>query len=221
MSRSYTSSPPQEPPWRVAGLLYLFWYHDKFFVEHFYLFAVRRVNCAGNASTGLNIATATKETSGATQLTHGTGPVSSVYSPYGITLARRSSLDRRLCQMHCAYRKWVLLSQFPLQCCPPPPGALCHVSHTAEHFRAQVQPLEVIGSIGFVPTEHSYIIGSVFRGTLFISRPDTPDIPELPFNHNVSCLRVDPGHFCSHIALQRRVSDGSASCPDLKRREGP
>jgi hypothetical protein len=28
MSRSYTSSPPQAPPWRVAGLLYLltvFW----------------------------------------------------------------------------------------------------------------------------------------------------------------------------------------------------
>jgi hypothetical protein len=54
-----------------------------------------------------------------------------------------------------------------------------------------------------------------------MSRLDTPDIPELLFNHNVSCLRVDPGHFCSHIALLCRVSDGRASCPDLTKREGP
>jgi hypothetical protein len=27
MGRSYTSSPPQAPPWRVAGLLYLFIFH--------------------------------------------------------------------------------------------------------------------------------------------------------------------------------------------------
>jgi hypothetical protein len=40
MSRSYTSSPPQEPPWRVEGLLYFF-FTLCFNVTLFYIITVQ------------------------------------------------------------------------------------------------------------------------------------------------------------------------------------
>jgi hypothetical protein len=120
--------------------------------------------------------------------------------PIELSLPDKVRFITTLCQMHFAYRKWILLSRSPLLYSIAP-SVMCHIqSNTPEH---KCSHWKVIDSIGFVPTERSYSIGYVFRGASFRPRLDTTDIPGILFKDNV---KLSPNIFMPLFFSWSRLS---------------